>query len=299
MVPADNTAIEKEYMILLKDYWENKMIRTMVKVNNLNLFYRDTGTDKPLMICLHGKWGRGETWSDLIERYQDRYRIIAPDQRGHGLSDKPVARYASEDFSSDLYELMVRLKCKPAIVVGHSMGGRVAGYFGSLYPEMVRAVVILDISAEGPENLSRKPPDQVGNDDELTSEWPRPYSSYDAALRDMKRHFPRESNVRYFMDSLVETVDGYDFLFSRQAMAAVAEYRQKWYNHLSNIQCPVLLVRASESVDLPEKDVEKMKGCIKNCTYFEVSNSDHMVYADNPEEFYPQFDQFLKEVENM
>lgn len=41
-----------------------------------------------------------------------------------------------------------------------------------------------------------------------------------------------------------------------------------------------------------------MRPLIKDCTYFEVSNSEHMVYADNPEEFYPAFDQFLRELNN-
>ena len=36
-----------------------------------------------------------------------------------------------------------------------------------------------------------------------------------------------------------------------------------------------------------------MRAAIKDCTYFEITNSDHMVYADNPDEFDPQFEQFL------
>jgi pimeloyl-ACP methyl ester carboxylesterase len=76
-------------------------------------------------------------------------------------------------------------------------------------------------------------------------------------------------------------------------MAAIDEYRQAWYHILPQIQCPVLFVRAKDSWCLSEEEAEKMRKLIKDCTYFEVTNSDHMVYADNPDEFYPRFDQFL------
>jgi 2-succinyl-6-hydroxy-2,4-cyclohexadiene-1-carboxylate synthase len=116
----------------------------MAKVNGINLFYRDTLSGDQTILCLHGRWGRGETWTDLIARYRDRYRIIAPDQRGHGLSDKPIARYAGEDMAADAYELIRYLGCAPVIVVGHSMGARIGAYLAALYPQVVKAFALLD-----------------------------------------------------------------------------------------------------------------------------------------------------------
>lgn len=274
----------------------SKIKRAAIKVNGLNLFCRDTGSTRQSILCLHGKWGRGETWMDLMFRYRDRYRIIAPDQRGHGLSDKPVARYAGEDFAEDAYQLAKQLKCDPAIAVGHSMGGRGAAYLAALHPEAVKALVILDQQADGPETLSDLPPDKVSPVDELTADWPTPYPTYQEAVDDLSGRFDRETNVRYFLESLTETVEGYDFMFSRYAMAAIAEYAQRWYYLLPQIQCPVLFVRAEDSWCLSKKEADKMRKLIRNCTYFEVSNSDHMVYADNADEFYPQFERFINAV---
>jgi hypothetical protein len=48
---------------------------------------------------------------------------------------------------------------------------------------------------------------------------------------------------------------------------------------------------------LSEEEADRMKTMIRDCTYFEVTDSDHMVYADNPAEFYPQFDLFLKRIQ--
>jgi 2-succinyl-6-hydroxy-2,4-cyclohexadiene-1-carboxylate synthase len=94
-------------------------------------------------------------------RYKDRFRIIAPDQRGHGLSDKPITRYAGEDFAEEAFELIKQLKCRPVILLGHSLGGRNAAYLAALHPEIVKGLIILDTKAEGPENLSTLPPDKV------------------------------------------------------------------------------------------------------------------------------------------
>lgn len=272
---------------------ENGIKRNIKKVNGVNIFYRDTFSDKPPMLCLHGKWGRGETWTDFMSRYGDKFRIIAPDQRGHGLSDKPIARYAGEDFATDLYELLKALNCVSATIVGHSIGGRNAAFLAAMYPQSVRSLIILDATADGPKDLSSLQPDKVSPIDTFTNDWPTPYGTYREAVNDLSKRFPRETNVRYFLDSLFETANGYDFLFSRQAMSAIDAYYQGWHHILKQIQCPTLLARAESSWYLPKEEATKMKNILQNCTYFEVTNSDHMVYVDNPEEFYPRLDEFI------
>ncbi|NOX34800.1 MAG: alpha/beta hydrolase [Deltaproteobacteria bacterium] len=273
-----------------------KIKSSVVNANGINLYYLDSTANENTILCLHGKWGRCETWRDFIHRYKNRFRIIAPDQRGHGLSNKPVSRYAGEDFSRDAYELIKRVNCAPVIVVGHSLGARNAAYLAALYPQAVKLLVLLDTKADGPEKLSDIPPEKILPIDQFTAGWPTPYSSYEEAVNDISKRFEKESNIEYFRESLIETAEGYDFMFSRFAMSAMDIYYQRWYHILDKIECPVLFVRAKESWYLSSEEALKMKEHIKNCTYFEISNSDHMLYADNPNDFYPRFEQFIKEV---
>jgi pimeloyl-ACP methyl ester carboxylesterase len=266
--------------------------RGIIKVNGINIFYHDTKSDGKTILCLHGRWGRGSTWTDFINIYKDKYRIIAPDQRGHGLSDKPNRKYSAEILARDAFELIKYLSCDPVIAIGHSMGGRVAAYLSVHHPEVVSALAILDENAEGDDKQLR------GNsvdpfDDGLTFNWPTPFPTYSEALRYLRLRYKLESNVKYFLESLIETVDGYDFMFSRKAMASIGRSYKSWYHLLPKIKCPTLLVRASESWCLLRDDADKMRKLIKDCTYFEVSNSDHMIYADNPNSFYQQFEAFL------
>lgn len=275
-----------------------KILRARITVNGLGIFYRDTLAGHPTILCLHGKYGRGETWSDLMSRYRERYRIIAPDQRGHGLTDKPVARYAADDLATDIHGLVEKLECGPCIVIGHSMGARVGTHLAALYPPDVKALAIVEIAGvNGPAKLSDLPPDQIVPIDRLTAEWHTPYATYETAIQDLARRFPRESGRRYFLESLVETVEGYDFLFSRYSMAAIREYGQNVNEVLPLVHCPVLFVRGANSRALSRTEAERMSLLIKNCTWIEIPNAGHRVYADNPEDFYRQLDRFLREIE--
>ena len=270
--------------------------RYLATINDINIFYRDTCSENQTILCLHGRWGRGETWTDFMSRYGDKYRIIAPDQRGHGLSDKPETGYHMKDFARDAQELLSHVGTFPAILVGHSMGARVAGYVAALYPEIVRALILLDENAEGAESQIKSDVDEIRDpfDDGLTRNWPVPFKSVAEATKYLSSSFKRETNVRYFLDSLTEDITGYDFMFSRRAMATIGRSYESWYHLLPQIKCPVLLVRAEQSWCLSRNGAQKMRSLLKNCTYFEVPESDHMVYVDNNENFYPKFDEFLK-----
>lgn len=129
--------------------------------------------------------------------------------------------------------------------------------------------------------------------DGLVGSWPTPYPSYQAALDDLRMRFPRESNVRYFLESLVETVDGYDFLFSQHALSAIDACYRGWHPLLRQIKCPLMLMRADNSWYLTKEESATMLTTLPSTSFVEITGSDHMVYADNPDQFYPLFEQFL------
>lgn len=269
------------------------MNRSIIKVNGVNLLVRDTGQGDRTLVCLHGRWGRGETWSDFIGRYKDRYRIVAPDQRGHGLSDKPEEGYAMTDYARDIHELIQKLGIAPAVVVGHSMGARVAGYLTALYPNSVRAVALLDETGQASEKIPLKP-GQTEPVDDLTGSWPLPFSSYDEAVVFLTERFRLATNVRYFLESLIETPEGYRFMFAPWAMGATRNSYENWHYLLPKIKCPVMLMRGKRSWCLSQNEAAEMARKLAGCMYVEVE-SDHMVYADAPEDFYAAFEQFLAE----
>src|SRR5512143_1234939 len=96
--------------------------RRMTPINGIDLFYLDTMTKGDAILCLHGRWGRGETWVDLMQHYGQRYRTIAPYQGGHGLSGEPISKYTADEMASDVVALLDDLRIDSIILLGHSMG---------------------------------------------------------------------------------------------------------------------------------------------------------------------------------
>ncbi|GAK55643.1 alpha/beta hydrolase fold protein [Candidatus Vecturithrix granuli] len=266
----------------------------MAKLKSIDIFYRDTKTEGPAILCLHGRWGRGETWVDFIRHYGKNYRVIAPDQRGHGLSGKPISTYSAEEMAADMVKFLEFLKLDSVIVVGHSMGGRIAGYLAALYPQCVKALAILDKSASGPAKPTLLPLDQISTIDPLTKDWPLPFASLHEAKEFLQHTMDSNLSYQYFMNSLVETVEGYQMMFSSQAMAANIVYEEDWFHLLPKLKCPVLLIRAKGSDAISDEDFLKMQTLIPDCISHEMLNPDHNVHLSNPSEFYGYFDGFLQ-----
>lgn len=268
--------------------------RHRVEVNGVDIFYLDTETEGDAILCLHGRWGRGETWVDFMRRYGERYRVIAPDQRGHGLSGKPISRYTTEEMARDMIALMDHLRIGSAIVVGHSMGGGIAAYLASCYPERAKALAILDKSAAGPERSSALPLEKIEAVDPVTKDWPLPFASRLEAQDHIRKAMESDLSYQYFMNSLTEGADGYRMMYSDQAMAANIAYYHSWFDLLPKIRCPVMLVRSGSHEAVPDEDFSKMRSLLTGCMAVEMSHPDHNVHLGNKREFYGYFDEFLK-----
>src|SRR5262245_46688680 len=78
----------------------------------------------PLLVLLHGITASARVWDPVAERLAARYRVVAVDQRGHGLSEAPEHGYGADEFAHDVQALVEDLDSGPAVVMGHSMGAR-------------------------------------------------------------------------------------------------------------------------------------------------------------------------------
>ncbi|MFC5638952.1 alpha/beta fold hydrolase [Streptomyces bullii] len=102
-----------------------------------DLAYLDTGSGD-LVVLLHSGFVDHRLWHAQIPALADRYRVIAPDVRGHGFSANATRPFRWAD---DLADLLRHLDAGPAVLVGLSMGGAIATDTVLEYPELVRAVV--------------------------------------------------------------------------------------------------------------------------------------------------------------
>ena len=121
--------------------------KEVVLANGTRLAYVELGdpAGKPLLL-LHGYTDSSRSWS-LSAPYLKRYRLIIPDQRGHGAADAPRCCYSLSAFADDAHQLLTALKIGRAAVAGHSLGSMVAMTMAAEFPKQVSAVVLVGSTA--------------------------------------------------------------------------------------------------------------------------------------------------------
>ena len=110
----------------------------------MKLHYRSLGEGQPLLI-LHGIFGTSDNWQTFGKQISSDYKVFLIDQRNHGLSPH------SDEFdyplmAEDLHEFIQQHQLKNPIILGHSMGGKVAMFYAIAYPEEFDKLIVVDIA---------------------------------------------------------------------------------------------------------------------------------------------------------
>lgn len=130
-----------------------------LSVNGARLHYYRTGDgSKPPLVLAHGFSDDGLCWQPTARDLEADFDVIMPDARGFGLSER-VRPGEKVDSAADLAGLMRGLGLEHAIVGGHSMGAMVAFQLGVRYPELVRALILVDPPWWLPQQSEMRPVD--------------------------------------------------------------------------------------------------------------------------------------------
>jgi 3-oxoadipate enol-lactonase len=118
----------------------------------IQLHVEEHGDGFPLLLIQGlgwAKWASQEQWAD----YARRRRVLAFDNRGTGLSDKPPGPYSMELLADDAASVLDERGIGQADVYGHSMGGYIALTLALRRPELVRSLVLVGTGPGGPDHL--------------------------------------------------------------------------------------------------------------------------------------------------
>ncbi|MGB7946718.1 MAG: alpha/beta fold hydrolase [Candidatus Binatia bacterium] len=123
----------------------------VLQLKDGEIYYEVYG-DGPAMVFLSETACDGEVWKIYqVPEFSKDHRVIIHDYRGTGRSSKPSIDYTTKMFCQDLVALMDHLKAEEAVVVGHSMGGRVAQLLALDHPEKVKQLVLASTGAHYPQ----------------------------------------------------------------------------------------------------------------------------------------------------
>lgn len=115
-----------------QDRWTER--RETVKLANgqkIAVYEYGDPAGKPLVL-LHGLTDSSRSWTLLLPAFSE-FRVIIPDQRGHGASSRPECRYSLADYAFDLKLVMDELEIERAAIAGHSLGSMVAMEFAAVH----------------------------------------------------------------------------------------------------------------------------------------------------------------------
>src|SRR4029450_7576133 len=134
---------------------------------------RTTGESGPRVVFVHGLFGQGKNWTTIAKGLADNHRVTLLDLPNHGHS--PWTDRVDYLDMAELVAAAPETLDGPATLVGHSMGGKVAMQVALRRPELLRALVVVDVAPTGyPESGGR-----TDDPDEEAS----PFAHYIAAMR--------------------------------------------------------------------------------------------------------------------
>ena len=263
-----------------------------VQAGDVKLHYLDYGTlGRPPMLCIHGGAAHAHWFDYIAPGFTGDYHVRSLDLRGHGDSEHvdPPAYFYS-DYAADLDRAVSKLGLDDFVLIGHSMGGMVSLVYAATYPGRVKSLVVVDTSI----NL---PPERIALLRDVGSKPPRDYDSKEEMvsrykLRPGEALAPPEV-VRYIGERSVKEVDGkwrYKFDRSVYATREPMDGMPLW----DKIRIPALLVKADRSPRITQEIYAGARARAPQTEMVEISNSDHHITLDNPDEFVRKVSAFLK-----
>lgn len=114
-----------------------------IAANGITLHAEENGHGEPALVFLHYWGGTARSWQAVIAALPNDLRSIALDARGWGKSDRPVAGYDIRTMADDVEAAVVALGLQRYLLVGHSMGGKVAQLLASRRPVGLAGLILV------------------------------------------------------------------------------------------------------------------------------------------------------------
>ena len=261
-------------------------------VKDATLFYEDAGAGRPL-ILLHGVWENSRLFRHQIAHFAATQRVIAPDMRGHGRSERTRDGYSVAQFARDLRGLIERLALDDIVLVGHSMGAFVLwDYIRQFGTQGVRGAVVIDQPAS-----DFKWPDFPFGIADFTE-----LCAWMAAIQSDRDGFVRATLPLLFKNELDAATA--EFLFAQQTILPPCEAAailfdqtvQDYRDLLPKVDVPCLLCFGRDEKIVPLAGSQHLLQHLPDARLVIFENSGHFPHWEEPERFNAELAKFLAEL---
>lgn len=230
------------------------------------------------MIILHGLFGFSDNWQTHARKLAEYFQVILVDLRNHGRSDW------SDEFSyaimaEDVKELCDDLNLEEIILMGHSMGGKVAMYFASKWENLLEKLVIVDMG------IRRYP---FHHDHILAGihavDLPN-ISARSQADEKMKPFIESEGIRQFLLKNLYWKEKGK--LAWRMNVPVLEKEMDNILSEAPDMEVstPTLFIRGELSNYVLDEDIPEIENVFIDCEIVTIKGAGHWVHAENPEAF--------------
>jgi pimeloyl-ACP methyl ester carboxylesterase len=247
------------------------------------------------LLMLHGFGNDAHVWADFAPVVAPHYRTLALDLRGHGDSDwDPERRYDHLSMARDVEAVCAALDLKRIVLIGHSMGGRVAIRFAGRNPEKMAGLVLVDTAPELDLRGVTRIRDEaetaetsfasIGAFEELLAR------NYPAArvdtIRALARHWLRRRSDGRYEPKLDPAFRSRDASSAEEVRRWMQQEAAALWQALRDVPCPALVVRGAASDVLSAETAEQMADeVLADGRLATVERAGHSVMIDNPRGF--------------
>lgn len=243
----------------------------------MKLHHRELGEGQP-MVILHGLFGFSDNWQTHAKKLSEYYRVILVDLRNHGHSAW------SDDFSyelmaQDLKELFDDLDLKKAILLGHSMGGKVAMLFAQKHPSLLEKLIVVDI---GIKSYPMHHEHILKGMHAIDPEKIKARSEAEAIL---SQYIDSDGVRQFLLKNLYWKEKGQ--LAWRMNLKVLEREMENILSALpeGEVMIPTLFIRGELSNYICEEDMDDLSDQFPDSDVVTVKGAGHWVHAEAPEEF--------------
>ena len=251
------------------------------------LNYKIYGQGDPIVI-LHGLFGMLDNWQTIAKKLAEEYMVILVDQRDHGKS-KHTDGFDYPILAEDLHLFLEENWIHHCHIIGHSMGGKTAMQFSTMFPEMIEKMIIVDIGPKAykPNHdlifkaLLAVPIDEVQSRQEvegILSDYIEDYGVRLFLMKNLQRK--KEGGFRWKMNLKLLNKE-YDNI-----IAAI--------DTTEPIDVETLFIYGNKSKYILPEEIEDIQSIFENSRFVEMDTG-HWVHAEKPDELVGEVMSFLAE----
>lgn len=254
----------------------------------MKLFYRRFGEGFPVII-LHGLFGLSDNWVTFGKALGKHYSVFIPDLRNHGQSPHhPV--FNLDVMAQDIREFTTDNDLQEIILIGHSLGGKIAMQVALENPETVKKLVVVDVG------LNIPPPDN--DHQQLINAMISVDFSTTRSRSDVEKQLKDKIASLKLRQFLLKNVYWRDreTLGWRLDLHAINNNLPSVFMPVSVpgiYEGPVLFVRGGRSKYISDEDLPGIQKKFPRVILHTIADASHWVHADAPGEFYDVVSRFL------